>query len=152
MCIEVLNIGGVFCTLCFWAVVLNHILWYHFVGSIFVAISAHVSKTLEVSEAHHCKVPGRCSHHFVPQKRSVSATPCRFRDLLKQFCNSPQLRTRLLEGKTLLAWPKPALVGVINKSSLSLNIEVMKILGEIWCPQWTGPITTPVALQKQQAT
>lgn len=67
-------------------------------------------------------------------------------------CNSPQLRTRLLEGKPLLAWRKPSLVGVINKNSLSLNIEVMKILGDIWCPQWTGPITTPVAIQKQQAT
>ncbi|CAL1160839.1 unnamed protein product [Cladocopium goreaui] len=28
--------------------------------------------------------------------------------------------------------------------------QVMKILGDIWCPQWTGPITTPVAIQKQQ--
>ncbi|CAL1141720.1 unnamed protein product, partial [Cladocopium goreaui] len=71
-------------------------------------------------------------------------------DIPKFFCNSPQLRTRLLEGKPLLAWPKPSLVGVINKNSLSLNIEVMKILGDIWCPQWTGPITTPVAIQKQQ--
>ena len=67
-------------------------------------------------------------------------------------CNSPQLRKRLLEGKGLIAWPKPALGGVISKNALSLNLEVMKLLGDIWCPQWTGPITTPVALQKQQVT
>lgn len=65
--------------------------------------------------------------------------------------NDPSLRIRLLEGKTLLAWPSPESVGVINLASLSLNIRVMMILGDIWCPQWTGPITTPVDLQKQEA-
>lgn len=68
-----------------------------------------------------------------------------------KIANSPLLRQRLLDGKNLLAWPKPELVGVANAASLALNVEVMMILGDIWCPQWTGPISTPVKLQKEQA-
>jgi len=69
----------------------------------------------------------------------------------ESIANHPGLRHKLLEGKPLLSWQSPELVGVVNLKSLGLNIEVMMLLADVWCPQWTGPITTPVGLQKQQA-
>ena len=142
---------------CFFAIGVNHILSFCLPHHSVNTSSSQQIPEVSVSEAHHCKTPGRCSHHCVPVQKVLTKVlthqrPMSLQGFADAVCNSPQLRTRLLEGKPLLAWPKPSLVGVINKNSLSLNIEVMKILGDIWCPQWTGPITTPVAIQKQQAT
>ena len=58
--------------------------------------------------------------------------------------NSPLARECLLQTGGLLAWPSSKTVGVISGDSLRLNTQVIKILADVWCPQWEGPAMVPM--------
>ena len=69
----------------------------------------------------------------------------------KILANSPLARERLLHSGRLLAWPSSKTVGVISGDSLRLNTQVIKLLADVWYPQWEGPAMVPIDMVKDQA-
>lgn len=65
--------------------------------------------------------------------------------------NNENVRQRLLKTGRLFSWPSSKTVGVTSGDSLRLNVEVMTILADIWCPQWEGPAMVPIDDAKDQA-
>lgn len=65
--------------------------------------------------------------------------------------NNENVRQRLLKSGRLLSWPSSKTVGVISGDSLRLNVEVMTIVADIWCPQWEGPAMIRIDEVKEQA-
>lgn len=65
--------------------------------------------------------------------------------------NNENVRQRLLKSGRLFSWPNSKTVGVISGDSLRLNVEVMTILADLWCPQWEGPAMVRIDDAKEQA-
>lgn len=62
------------------------------------------------------------------------------------------LRTKLLKTDSLVSWPDPKMVGVCkNADSQRLNVHLLKVVADFWCPQWSGPIMIPIDDLKEEA-
>ena len=45
------------------------------------------------------------------------------------------LRTQVLQTKSLLKWPSPKKTGVISFETVALNAKIICMTLEVWCPQ-----------------
>lgn len=61
--------------------------------------------------------------------------------LMNKWNSDDVVREQFLHKKSLLKWPSPKHVGVINFNTLSLNARVMGKVLEVWCPQLDTPKT-----------
>lgn len=61
------------------------------------------------------------------------------------------IRKRTLKDKSLIRWCSPKLVGVPTMESLKENVDVMKAVISIWCPQSTPHKTIKVDDAKIEA-
>ena len=71
--------------------------------------------------------------------------------LLQPLATTRMCGSGLLKSGRLLSWPSSKTVGVISGDSLRLNVEVMTIVADIWCPQWEGPAMIRIDEIKEQA-
>ena len=72
--------------------------------------------------------------------------------LAKVFLNDEKLREKVLETGSLISWPAPKLVGVCkNQDALRLNSDVLQLVANHWCPQWTSAAMIPIDLSKLEA-
>ena len=55
--------------------------------------------------------------------------------LAKEWENDSTVRGKALATKSLLYWPSPEQVGVINFDTMKPNVKVLMILLENWAPQ-----------------
>ena len=61
--------------------------------------------------------------------------------LMTKWNDDDAIRTHVLHTQSLLKWPSPKHVGVINFNTLALNARVISKLLEVWCPQLDTPKT-----------
>ena len=63
------------------------------------------------------------------------------------------LREKLLRHDSLITWPSAALKGVCkNVDSQRLNMSLLKVVADHWCPQWESPAMIPINDVKAQAS
>ena len=55
--------------------------------------------------------------------------------LAKMVANDEVLRKRMLSSGTLFVWPSPKTTGIVNLESVAMNVRLMNMVIEIWCPQ-----------------
>ncbi len=71
--------------------------------------------------------------------------------LAKILSNDEMLRSKLLKTDSLVSWPDPKMVGVCkNPDSQRLNLHLLKVVADFWCPQWEGPIMIPIDELKRE--
>lgn len=63
------------------------------------------------------------------------------------------LREKLLRHDSLITWPSAALKGVCkNVDSQRLNMSLLKVVADHWCPQWDSPAMIPINDAKTEAS
>ena len=55
--------------------------------------------------------------------------------LAKKIAGDDALRHHILSSGTLFVWPSTKRTGIVNLDSISLNVRLMDMVLEIWCPQ-----------------
>lgn len=72
--------------------------------------------------------------------------------LAKVLGQDADLRTRLLETGSLMAWPEPRLTGITkNVDCIRMNAHLLEVIANFWCPQWTGTRMIPIDDIKEEA-
>lgn len=65
--------------------------------------------------------------------------------LAQKFVAHPALRSKILSDGSLIAWPSVKVKGVCkNKDAQRLNIDLLKVVADLWCPQWDSPAMIPI--------
>ena len=63
------------------------------------------------------------------------------------------LREKLLRHDSLITWPSTQLKGVCkNVDAQRLNMSLLKVVADHWCPQWNSPAMIPINDAKAEAS
>ena len=69
----------------------------------------------------------------------------------KKLSNHPVFRKRMLKTDLLIAWPSPKVMGVCRSpDALRMNADLLMLIADFWCPQWTAPTMIPVDFAKEE--
>jgi len=70
----------------------------------------------------------------------------------KKLSNDEALRAKILKDGSIISWPSPKHVGICsNPDAQRLNSHLLKIVADLWCPQWDSPSMIPIDEVKAQA-
>lgn len=74
-------------------------------------------------------------------------------ELIHKSTEHGALREKLLRHDSLITWPSTRLKGVCkNVDSQRLNMSLLKVVADHWCPQWNSPAMIPINDAKAEAS
>ena len=69
--------------------------------------------------------------------------------LAEALANHETFRSKILTTDSLISWPSPKLQGICkNKDAQRLNMDLLMLVGDLWCPQWTSATMIPLCQAK----
>ena len=71
--------------------------------------------------------------------------------LAEAWDKDAEIRHSTVARKSLLAWPNPKLAGRINYDTLQLNVKVVDVVVDLWCPKQQPAKTVGLDHMKFQA-
>lgn len=72
--------------------------------------------------------------------------------LAEALANHGAFRSKILTDDSLISWPSAKLKGVCkNKDAQRLNMDLLMLVGDLWCPQWTSATMIPLCQAKDEA-
>ena len=72
--------------------------------------------------------------------------------LAEALANHDAFRSKILTDDSLISWPSAKLKGVVkNKDAQRMNMDLLMLVGDLWCPQWTAATMIPLDQAKNEA-
>ena len=72
--------------------------------------------------------------------------------LAEALANHDAFRSKILTDDSLISWQSAKLKGVCkNKDAQRLNMDLLMLVGDLWCPQWTSATMIPLCQAKDEA-